>query len=290
MRRVTVKAPAKLNLSLAVRGLTDAGYHTMDMVMQAVDVWETVDIAKSDGYSLQLPGSPVPPNEKNTATKAAKVFFTELGPLAGCSIVVHKTVPTRAGLAGGSADAAAVLLGLNELYGARLSTAELCHLGLAVGADVPFSLLGGTARVSGIGDVLAPLPPLPDCWFSIAMPAGGVSTPAAFARFDEVGSPLSPNLDAAEAAICAGDLAALAPQMQNMLEHASGNKTTALLRGIMDAHGALASAMTGSGAAVFGLFSHRQKAEAASTAARPHAVKVFTARPVSHGAAVTCKD
>lgn len=282
-----VKAPAKVNLALAITGVTENGYHTVDMLMQAVGLWERVEVVKSSGYSLRLPRSPVPPNDKNTATKAAAVFFYHTGLLAGCDITVHKAVPTRAGLAGGSADAAAVLVGLNALYGARLSTKELCEIGLKVGADVPFSILGGTARAQGIGEILTPLPPLPDCWFAIAMPRGGVSTPEAYRRFDELGSPLRPEMDAAAKAIESQNLAALAPLMQNMLEHSSGDKTTRLLRGVMDEHGALASMMTGSGAAVFGMFAEEGQARAAAKAARRHAVKVFCVPPVACGAHVT---
>lgn len=287
MKRVVVRAPAKINLALAVTGVAENGYHTVDMLMQAVSLWETVEVVKSAGYSLRLPKSLVPPNDKNTATKAAAAFFAETGLLAGADITVHKSIPTRAGLAGGSADAAAVLVGLNELYGARLTTAQLCAIGLTVGADVPFSLLGGTARAQGIGQVLTPLAPLTGCWFAIAMPRGGVSTPAAYQRFDQRGSPLCPDIEAACRAIEDGGPAALAPLMQNMLEHANGDATTRRLRQVMDAHGALASMMTGSGAAVFGMFPQEDAARAAARAAKRHASKVFCVQPVAQGAHVT---
>ena len=105
----------------------------------------------------------------------------ETGLLAGADITVKKAVPVRAGMAGGSADAAAVLVGLNELYGAKLSKAELCELGMQVGADVPFCIVGGTARVTGVGDILEPLPLCPPCFFTVCMPKGGISTPQAYA-------------------------------------------------------------------------------------------------------------
>ncbi len=283
LTKVTVRAPAKLNLLLDVLGCTPDGYHTLDMIMQAVDVWETVEVSRSGGYSLRLPGSRVPPNDKNTATRAAEAFFQETGLLAGADITLHKQVPTRAGMAGGSADAAGVLVALNELYGARLSLEELCAIGLAAGADVPFALMGGTARVGGIGEELRPLPALPPCWFAIAMPAAGVSTPAAFARYDEVGTSCHPNLAAAEAAIRAGDLAALAGCMGNALEQAAGAPQTPALRALLDQHGALASAMTGSGAAVFGLFMQEATAREAARALSGQARQVFVAQPVPGG-------
>lgn len=188
MRSVTVLAPAKLNLTLDVTGTRPDGYHTLDMIMQAVSLRERVTLRRSRGLSLSLPGSRVPANEHNTAYKAALAFFHGTGLLAGAAITVEKHVPVRAGMAGGSADAAAVLVGLNELYGARLSAAELCALGAQVGADVPFSIVGGTARVTGVGDILEPLKPCPPCFFTVCMPAGGISTPQAYARYDRIGT------------------------------------------------------------------------------------------------------
>ena len=129
-------------------------------------------------------------------------------------------------MAGGSADAAGVLVGMNELYGARLSMSELCALGAAIGADVPFALLGGTCRVQGVGDLMKALPPCPDCWFVIVMPSVGVSTPEAFARYDTMGSPVHPDCQAQEDAIRAGSLTALCAAAGNALEHCSGAKET----------------------------------------------------------------
>ena len=209
MKQVTVLAPAKLNLTLDVVGLLPGGYHALDMIMQAITLHERVTLRKSRDLILRLPGSRVPPNEKNTAYKAALAFFHYTGLLAGVEMEVRKVTPVRAGMAGGSADAAAVLVGLNALYDARLSMSELCAIGATLGADVPFALLGGTCRVQGKGDLLRPLPPCPDCRFVVAMPSVGVSTPAAFAAYDEVGSSVHPDGEAAEAAVRAGDLAAL---------------------------------------------------------------------------------
>ncbi|MDL2327080.1 4-(cytidine 5'-diphospho)-2-C-methyl-D-erythritol kinase [Ruminococcaceae bacterium OttesenSCG-928-A11] len=291
MRKVVVEAPAKLNLSLAVTGLAANGYHTVDMVMQAVGLWERIEVVRSMGYSLRLPKSPVAAGEKNTATKAAKAFFHETGLLAGADITVHKKIPTRAGMAGGSADAAGVLVGLNALYGARLSLEKLCEIGATIGADVPFSLLGGTARATGTGETLHPLRPLENCWFAIAMPhGGGVSTPEAYQRFDTQGSPLCPDVAAACAAIEGGNLAGLLPQMQNMLEHANSDGKTRALRALFDRHGALASMMTGSGAAVFGLFSTRAEAEKAARAAKPLATGAWAAPPVASGPRITVQE
>lgn len=286
MKKVTVHAPAKLNLALDITGLAENGYHLVDMLMQAIGLYERVEISKSTGFSLRCPGSHVTTGPGNTAAKAAQVFFYETGLLAGADITIHKAVPMRAGMAGGSADAAAVLVGLNELYGAHLGLQELCRLGAQVGADVPFAILGGTARVTGIGEILRPLPPLPPCWFAIAMPKGGVSTPVAYKLYDELGSPVHPNMEAVEEAVCKGSLAALAPHMQNALQHANGGEITPKICVVLQNSGALASMMTGSGAAVFGLFEAEAPARAAAHALKSLVPKTFVAQPTPLGAQV----
>ena len=279
MKQVTVLAPAKLNLALDVVGLLPNGYHDLDMVMQTITLYERLTLRRAEEVRLHLPGSWVPVNEKNTAVKAARAFFRYTGLAGGVEMEIEKHIPVRAGMAGGSADAAGVLVGLNALYEARLSTSELCALGAGIGADVPFALMGGTCRVQGVGDFLKALPPCPPCWFVVAMPSVGVSTPEAFARYDQMGSPVHPDLAAQEAAIRAGDLAAVCAASGNALEHCSGAKETPLIRAILDEQGALASLMTGSGAAVFGVFDSEAKAQAARAALRQQYKQVYLAQP-----------
>jgi len=279
MKQVTVLAPAKLNLALDVVGLLPNGYHDLDMVMQTITLYERLTLRRAEEVRLHLPGSWVPVNEKNTAVKAARAFFRYTGLAGGVEMEIEKHIPVRAGMAGGSADAAGVLVGLNALYEARLSTSELCALGAGIGADVPFALMGGTCRVQGVGDFLKALPPCPPCWFVVAMPSVGVSTPEAFARYDQMGSPIHPDLAAQEAAIRAGDLAAVCAASGNALEHCSGAKETPHIRAILDEQGALASLMTGSGAAVFGVFDREAKAQAARAALRQQYKQVYLAQP-----------
>ncbi len=279
MKQVTVLAPAKLNLALDVVGLLPNGYHDLDMVMQTITLYERLTLRRAEEVRLHLPGSWVPVNEKNTAVKAARAFFRYTGLAGGVDMEIEKHIPVRAGMAGGSADAAGVLVGLNALYEARLSTSELCALGAGIGADVPFALMGGTCRVQGVGDFLKALPPCPPCWVVVAMPSVGVSTPEAFARYDQMGSPVHPDLAAQEAAIRAGDLAAVCAASGNALEHCSGAKETPHIRAILDEQGALASLMTGSGAAVFGVFDSEVKAQAARAALRQQYKQVYLAQP-----------
>ena len=283
---VTVLAPAKLNLALDVVGLLPNGYHDLDMTMQAITLYERVVLRRSPYLDLTLPGSTVAPNNKNTAIKAALAFFHYTGLLAGVDITIHKKVPVRAGMAGGSADAAAVLVGLNALYGARLSMSELCALGAKVGADVPFALMGGSCRVQGVGDLIKALPPCPDCWFTVVMPDYGVSTPEAFAAYDTVGSSVHPDCEAQEAAIRAGDLDALCAAAGNALEECSGAKDNEAIKALLREHGAVTALMTGSGAAVFGVFREEAAARAAAAAAKRRWKQVYAAQPDRGGARV----
>ena len=283
---VTVLAPAKLNLALDVVGLLPSGYHDLDMTMQAITLYERVNLHRSQNLTLQMPGSRVAVNDKNTAIKAAMAFFHYTGLLAGVDITIYKSVPVRAGMAGGSADAAVVLVGMNALYGAGLSMSELCALGAGIGADVPFALMGGTCRVQGLGDLLKPLPPCPDCWFTVVMPDYGISTPEAFAAYDRVGSSVHPDCAAQEAAIRAGDLAGLCEAAGNALEECSGAKDTAAIKAALRANGALTALMTGSGAAVFGIFAQESQARAAAEQLKKQYPQVYIARPDRGGARV----
>lgn len=286
-RSVTVLAPAKLNLSLDVVGTLPNGYHDLDMVMQTIDLYEKIILKTSRDLRLSLPGSFVPANDKNTAVKAALAFFDYTGLLAGVDINVYKRVPVRAGMAGGSADAAGVLVGLNELYGAKLSMSELCAIGAGIGADVPFALLGGTCRVRGVGDLMKALPPCPDCRFVVVMPSVGVSTPEAFARYDTMGSPVHPDCEAQEQAIRKNDLPAVCAAAGNALEHCSGAVETPAICEILRANGAITAQMTGSGAAVFGIFADDAQARAAAAVLRKGYKQVYVCRPTTGGPRVT---
>ena len=287
MDKVTVLAPAKLNLSLDIVGLLPGGYHGLDMVMQAVTLYEKVELEKSREITLELPGSPLKADEKNTAWQAARRFLEAANIRGGARITVHKAIPAQAGMAGGSADAAAVLVGLNRLYGGPLSFCRLLELGARVGADVPFSLMGGTCRVQGKGAILKALPPCPDCRFVIVMPEEGVSTPAAFARYDRMPAAYHPDVEALEEAVRNKDLSALCLAAGNALQPCSGTEETGHICRLLRQEGAAAALMTGSGAAVFGIFEDETVAEQARRALGKEYRQVYLTAPDSFGARVT---
>ena len=216
-------------------------------------------------------------------------FFDYTGLLAGVDMTIYKRVPVRAGMAGGSADAAGVLVGLNELYGAHLSMSELCAIGAGIGADVPFALLGGTCRVRGVGDLMKALPPCPDCRFVVAMPSVGVSTPEAFARYDMMGSLVHPDCEAQEQAIRDCNLAGVCAAGGNALEHCSGAVETPAICKTLREHGAVMAQMTGSGAAVFGIFDDENAARSAVAALKNGYKQVYLCKPTHGGPRVTVR-
>ena len=290
VKRVEVLAYAKINLMLdIIRRRTD-GYHDLFMIMQSVGVADRVTVEREPGRKLRLTASmdDIPLDDKNIAWKAAALFFKTTGlRRPGLHIHLEKHIPHAAGLAGGSADGAAVLVALNRLMGTGLSTDQLCAMGVQIGADVPFALMGGTCRVQGVGDFLKALPPVPECWFTVVMPDYGVSTPEAFAAYDRVGSSIHPDCGAQEAAIRAGDLDALCAAAGNALEECSGAKDTGAIKALLREHGAVTALMTGSGAAVFGVFRDEGAARAAAQAAKRRWKQVYVAQPDRGGARVS---
>ncbi len=287
MEKLTVLAPAKVNLALDVVGVRPNGYHDLDMVMQALTLCERITLEKADTLRLTLPGSDLPADDSNIALKAARAFFQYTGLDAGVSITVEKNTPVQAGMGGGSADAAGVLFGLNELYAdalaRKLSMSELLALGDPLGADVPFALMGGTCRVQGIGNLLCALPPMPDCGMVVIMPEQGVSTPAAFKAFDAVESPWHPDVAGLDAALRKGDFAGVCAAAGNALEAVGSSPDTPAIKQALMESGAKTALMTGSGAAVFGLYSSLEEANQAAEQLRKTYSRVYVTAPLPSG-------
>jgi 4-diphosphocytidyl-2-C-methyl-D-erythritol kinase len=285
---VRASAPAKINLSLKVTGRRDDGYHFIHTVMQAVSVRETVELKKNgkSGIDLSMTGAKLSPDVTNIAYRAADAFFEYTGIKAfGIDIKIHKTVPIGAGLAGGSADAAAVLAGLNALTDARLPVSELCKIGAQVGADVPFCILGGTALATGVGTDLTVLPPIPDCFFVIAKPEESISTAEAYRLIDSADSMPDPAVSI-EDAVKAGDILMVARGLSNDFETVTNLPGVGDIKRIMEQNKALGCRMTGSGSAVFAIFSDRDTAERCKTALQSGYKDVFLCLPDREGARV----
>lgn len=287
MEKLTVLAPAKVNLALDVVGVRPNGYHDLDMVMQALTLCERITLEKAAELTLTLPGSDLPADDSNIALKAARSFFAYTKLSTGAAITVEKNTPVQAGMGGGSADAAGVLFGLNELYGdvlpRKLSMSELLALGEPLGADVPFALLGGTCRVKGIGDLLCALPPMPDCGMVVIMPEQGVSTPAAFKAFDAVENPWHPDVSKLDTSLRKGDFAGVCAAAGNALEAVGSSPDTPEIKQALRDSGAQTALMTGSGAAVFGLYETMAQAQAAAENLRKKYRRVYVTAPLPSG-------
>lgn len=271
------KAYAKVNLTLAVGEKRPDGYHEVVSVMQRVSLHDTLTAEQTrEGITLTCSDPALPSGEENLAHRAASLFFRETGITGGAALTLEKRIPSQAGLGGGSSDAASALLALRKLYAPALSDTELETMAAALGSDVPFFIRGGTQLATGRGEVLSPLPPLTDGWFVIVKPTESFSTPAMYRRLDELPPACTPPLPPLQ-----GGLPALASGLFNRFEAAiPAGSAVWDIKAQLAAYGALASLLSGSGSAVFGLFDTETAARAAVEALRPAWPEIFLARPV----------
>lgn len=266
---LTALAHAKLNLTLDVLGRRSDGYHDLRMVMTSVALADviTLETGTGDGVRASANLGFLPTGEKNLAASALLRFQEATGrDLGGAHISLEKHIPVCAGMGGGSSDAAAVLRALNDCTGAGLSLPELARVGEAVGSDVPYCVLGGTALAEGRGEVLTPLAPLPRCTVVVCKPNFSISTPELFRQLDSVRLRHHPDTDGMLAALEAGDLGGAARRVYNVFEDVLPPRLraeVAAIRQLLVGHGALGAGMSGTGPTVFGLFDCAAGAERA---------------------------
>ena len=280
-----VQARAKLNLTLDVLGKRPDGYHDLKMVMQSIDLADTVTVERGEeGIRVQSNLHFLPGGEKNLAGKAAVCFYRALGRAAqGLDITLDKHIPVCAGMAGGSSDAAAVLRALNALEGEPFRPLELARVGEQVGSDVPYCVLGCTALAEGRGEILTPLPSLPPCWVVVCKPDFSISTPELFAKIDSCRVRRRPDTDGLLAALEAGDLPGVARRMYNVFEDVLPERQRARvwdIKNILIQNGALGANMSGTGPTAFGLFTHEEAARRALAQLAEHYRETFLARTV----------
>ena len=283
MKTLTRQAPAKLNLTLDVLGKREDGYHEMKMVMTSVSLADAVTLTSEPGEGAEISSNLgfLPVDGKNLALSAALRFKEATGADWGkLTIALEKKVPVCAGMAGGSSDAAAVLLGLNELLGLGLTTQRLMEIGAKVGSDVPYCVLGCTALAQGRGEVLTSLPSLPRCWAVLAKPGFPVSTPELFAKIDAQKVRCRPDTDGVIAALKAGDLPGVARRLFNVFEEVLPERRrnqVEELKGELLRMGALGASMSGTGPTVFGLFDEETRAREAGESLKTLCRDVFVA-------------
>lgn len=272
MEKMQLKALAKINLGLDVLRRREDGYHEVRMIMQTVHIYDRIWLEKraEPGIWVKTNLYYLPANENNLVYKAAKLLMEEFEIRGGIAIDLKKYIPVAAGMAGGSSDAAAVLFGMNRMYGLGLSMEELMKRGVKIGADVPYCIMRGTALAEGIGEVLSPLPPMPLCHILVAKPGVSVSTRFVYENLRASELPFHPDIDGMQKALEQKDLDSLARKMQqgNVLETVTIPEYPVIqrLKDSMMRYGAKAALMSGSGPTVFGIFGSRQAAKKAFAA------------------------
>ena len=288
MRSITVTAPAKINLTLDITGKRRDGFHTLSTIMQSISLSDTVFIELNDSGKIffECKADGIPDGKENIAYRAAKAFLDCSGvSCGGLYISVNKAIPFQAGLGGGSADCAAVLVGLNKLLGTGYSKDELCKIGVTLGADVPFCIVGGTKICRGIGEIITDAPALESCYIAIAKGGKGISTKSAYEEIDL--QQLFGENDIPEK--FDGSIRSLKEIGGNVFENTNGCRNVHDIQFIKDTFyslGAEYSAMSGSGSAVFGIFTEKAAAEKACGEIQKHGFFAGAYTPVSYGAKV----
>lgn len=267
MERIQLKALGKINLGLDVLGRRENGYHDVRMIMQTVYLYDEVTLEKRKEPGITVASNLVflPTDESNIAFRAAKILLDEFGEKHGVSITLKKHIPVAAGMAGGSADAAAVLFGMNRLFGWKLSEKELMERGVTLGADVPYCIMRGTALAEGIGEKLTRLPAMPKCHVLIAKPPISVSTKMVYEKLDSSAIVDHPDIDGIIEGLRAKDVTRVAGSMGNVLESVTEKQYPVItqIKEEMLRGGAMNAMMSGSGPTVFGLFADPKSAHRA---------------------------
>lgn len=285
MEKYHIKAYAKINLGLDVVGKLPNGYHQVKMIMQTVGIFDKLTLEKTDsGITLTTDSDELPVGRDNLVYRAAELMLEKYHIAGGIRIHLEKKIPIAAGMAGGSTDAAAAMRGISRLWGLDAPLPQLMEYGVAIGADVPYCIMGGTALAEGIGDVLTALPPAPDCVILVAKPDISVSTRDVYARLDDFCLKSHPDIDGMRAAIETGSLQGILDRMGNVLETVTIPACPVIdtIKQRMRELGAVNSLMSGSGPTVFGIFMDEQAAELAGMQLQEEmlAKQIFVTTPV----------
>lgn len=269
MKTVTIKAPAKVNLTLDVTGKRPNGYHDLKMIMQTISVFDEIKLSLTEEEKIDLHmNKELPdkiPAEKNLVYKAAALMKEKFDIKGGFDIELQKNIPAAAGLAGGSSDCAAALIAINEVCELGLTTQELCDIGVKLGADVPFCIRKGTMLSEGIGEILTPLTPFRDVWVVLVKPDISVSTAYVYTHLDLPNLKYHPDTDKAIECIDNGDISGLSNVLSNVLETVTVPEYPVLteIKEFLVQNGAAGSLMSGSGPTVFGIFKNKEDARRA---------------------------
>ncbi len=275
---ITVKANAKINLTLDVTGINSKGYHLLDSVFQSIDLSDivTVKIGEGEGVCVTSTDAHLS-GEQNIAHKAATQFLNAIGKKALVEITIKKCIPVASGMGGGSADAAATLLALNKLYGEPLSKAQLSRLALNIGADVPFCLEGGTMRAKGIGEELSPLPALPDCYIVVIKDSKKPSTKEMYSRLDAMKNLDRPDNEAFIKALKLGNYKKACSNMKNVFSCLWDN---GYLEELIACTSPDATVLSGSGPTVTAFFDEKSRADMAIKLLKTAGIECYLSTPL----------
>ena len=268
IRHLELKAYGKINLGLDVVRRREDGYHEVRMIMQTVRVYDAIELNRTEEEGIRLSTNLyyLPDNENNLGYRAAKLLMDEFGIRDGVEIKMKKFIPVAAGMAGGSSDAAAVLFGVNKMFGLGLSMTELEERGVKLGADVPYCLMRGTVLAEGIGEKLTPLLACPKCFVLLAKPPISVSTKMVYEKLDALEITEHPDIDGILNGLARKNIHKVAECMGNVLEQVTIPVYPVIeqIKNVMKEGGAMNAMMSGSGPTVFGLFEDRQSAKRAA--------------------------
>ena len=286
---VSIKAPAKINLAVDILSKRPDGYHEVEMIMQTINLYDFINIKLNyhKDINLDCKLDVLEDKKNNTAYKAAKAFFefTKINN-PGIDIKVIKNIPQSAGLAGGSADAAGVLVGLNNIFNANLKDCDFVKIGSTIGADVPFSILGGTMVATGIGTTLRKISSLSDCYIVLVKPSISVCTKEAYEKSDALKSEKIFNINDLELAIKNSDINKISKLIFNKFEMVMNLDEVKYIKEFAINMGALNSCMSGSGPSVFSIFSDKEKAQQCVSAFKDKYKDVFLCNPIKNGAVI----
>ncbi len=286
-----LKANAKINLILDITGIKKNGYHSLFTIMQSVSLGDiiTVEKTESNDITVSCDTEGVPTDSRNIVYKCADKFFSYAGIKDGKGIHIHieKKTPFGAGMGGGSADGAAVLVALNKLFDTNYSERVLCNIGVKVGADIPFCIVGGTALCLDTGSVVAPLPDMGEYYIAVVKPECSISTKEAYAAIDSLENMKHPKNNEMLQEFADGNIEAGLAHCANVFEQALEVPGRVYIKAIFNKNGAVAACMTGSGSAIYGIFKEKENAEKSIDELKDKFKKAYLCIPENKGVEIT---
>lgn len=284
--KIKIKANSKLNLFLDLSSKMDDGYHSIYTVMQSVNLYDiiTLETIEENNIILDCSKKNIPTDSRNTAYKAAEKYLKKASLDCGVKIYIEKKIPSQAGMGGGSADAAAVFFGLNEMFNKRFDEDEMLSLCNQVGSDVPFCYKGGLRLCLNRGEITAKLPPLKKgCYFTVVKPKDGVSTKQAYELYDKADGIRHPDREGFLKAAASGDFDLMTSKAENVFEQTVEISDRVKIKSVMRKNDSKISMMTGSGSVVYGLFENRENAESAFDELKQNFKNVWVCEPSRRG-------